>query len=90
MEIKVEYNGSFPNLCSGDLVLVIDGTRWEFPDYCLTSGGAVWFDNGWSEHIDTGEWVIYEWPDDFPESLKEDALAAVNKQVPWGCCGGCV
>ena len=41
MEIK--YNGTYPNLCSGNLLVIINGKEWEFPNYCLRSGGSVGF-----------------------------------------------
>lgn len=66
MDIKIKYDGSYPNLCSGNLIVVVDGEEWVFPDYCMESGGSVWFDDNWDEHIKHGEWSISEWPDDFP------------------------
>jgi len=86
----IEYDGGFPNLCSGTLVVTIDGKRWEFPSYCMSSGGGVWFDGDWMEHIESGPWSISEWPKDFPENLKEAVEKEVNYKIPWGCCGGCV
>ena len=88
--LEIEYDGGYPNLCSGGLVVTIDGKRWVFPSHCLSSGGSVWFDAGWSEHIESGPWSISEWPEDFPEDLKEETEREVNYQIPWGCCGGCV
>ena len=88
--IKVDYDGSYPNLCSGDLLVTIDGKTWEFPPYCLKSGGRVWFDDDWEDHVEEGDWEIKEWPEGFPEDLKADALAVVNEVIPHGCCGGCV
>ena len=86
----VSYNGKYPNLCSGVLILSLDGRRVQFPDYCLESGGSVWFDDGWEEHIETGEWKISKYPKDFPEDLRQSAVDLVNKNIPYGCCGGCV
>jgi len=90
MSIEIEYNGKFPNLCSGDLVVTIDGVRWGFPSYCLSSGGNVWFDDDWSENVEEGPWTITEYPRGFPEELKADVTREVNEQIPHGCCGGCV
>jgi len=86
----IKYDGGYPNLCSGKLIVMIDGKDWLFPDYCLSSGGSVWFDEDWTEHVTQGEWSICEWPDDFPEDLKEQAEIEVNREIPHGCCGGCV
>lgn len=33
----VSYDGDFPNLCSGTLVLRIDGEKVTFPKYCMCS-----------------------------------------------------
>lgn len=99
----VSYDGAFPCLCTGTLVLKIDGVETkfhysfnnkkegEYSDF-WTSGGSVAFDRDWNEDVSTGEWRFS--PDaSFPEELKEigDLLIAVfNENVPYGCCGGCV
>ena len=84
----VSYNGSYPNLCSGTLVLRIDGIERTFPPYCMHSGGSVWFDNSGGEHVEKGKWTV-----DVPPELEKyhDAIeSCVNANVPHGCCGGCV
>jgi hypothetical protein len=88
--MKIEYDGDYPNLCSGQLVVVVDGTRWKFPAYCLMSGGSVSFDPDWEEIVTEGPWVIDKWPTDFPAELQGDVLHAVNSEIRQGCCGGCV
>ena len=88
--IKIDYDGSFPNLCSGQLVVTIEGFTWVFPDHCLSSGGNVWFDDDWCEHVESGEWRIREWPEGFPEDLKKLVESTVNDEISPGCCGGCV
>ena len=90
MEIKIKYDGAYPNLCSGNLVVTIDGKEWQLPPYCLSSGGGVWFTEDWDENVDEGEWSISSWPEGFPEKLKTAVEDAVNSQVEHGCCGGCV
>jgi hypothetical protein len=86
----VSYDGAYPNLCSGDLVLAIDGEPIAFPSHCLSSGGSVSFDEEWNENVSEGDWSISEWPSDFPEELKNEALDIVNGNISHGCCGGCV
>ena len=86
----VSYDGAYPNLCSGTLKMKLDGKIITFPSYCLSSGGSVWFDDDWSEHVEEGEWTISKFPKDFPEELKEYAQELVNENVEPGCCGGCV
>lgn len=86
----VSYNGKYPILCSGDLVLSLDGKNISFPSHCLSSNGSVYFDDEWNDYVEHGDWSIEYWPEGFPEQLKEIALALVNENVPHGCCGGCV
>lgn len=56
----------------------------------MSSGGSVWFDKGWSEHVEDGPWGISDWPDDYPEEAKNETLTLINEKIRWGCCGGCV
>ena len=88
-EIKVKYDGEYPNLCSGKLILVINGIEWDFGN-CLNSGGSVSFDKNWSEIVTQGKWSITKYPKDFPKELEGAALDAINSNIEWGCCGGCV
>ncbi len=90
MSITVEYDGAYPNLCSGKLIVTVCDTRWEFPDYCLASGGSVWFGKDWAGHIEYGPWSVSRWPDGFPEDQKEAVIEAINENIPHGCCGGCI
>jgi hypothetical protein len=88
--IKIEYDGEYPCLCFGQLIVTIENTKWEFPQHCLGSGGSVYFDDDWEDHVEEGPWTITKWPKGFPEDKKEDVANAVNEYLPWGCCGGCV
>lgn len=84
----VSYDGAYPNLCSGTLILKINGVERTFPKYCMQSGGSVSFDKDWNETVTSGLWSV-----DVPEDLyylKEEIERCVNKYVPHGCCGGCV
>jgi hypothetical protein len=86
----VSYNGAWPNLCSGTLVLRLDGKQIVFPEYCLSSGGSVSFTADWDEVVTSGSWSISEFPKGFPDALKQEAVRIVNNNVSFGCCGGCV
>lgn len=90
MDIKIKYDGAYPNLCSGKLIVIIDGKEWVFPDYCLSSGGSVSFTDAWDEIVTQGPWTISDFPKDFPKNLKQAVEDAVNEYIPYGCCGGCV
>lgn len=89
-DIQISYDGSFPNLCSGDLVVYLEKQKWVFPAHCLSSGGSVSFDSDYSETITQGEWSINEWPENFPEEMKDLVSEKVNDEISHGCCGGCV
>ena len=87
----ISYDGHYPNLCSGTLVLNIDGVNVTFPSHCLCSGGYIIFDHDWNADISEGDWDIYE--EDIPPAyrhLKNEILEVVNENVPHGCCGGCI
>jgi hypothetical protein len=81
------YDGTYPNLCSGKLYLMLDDKRIDFPDFCLRSGGGI--TNDYSDVIEGG-WTITDWPLNFPEELKDLAGILVNENIPRGCCGGCI
>ena len=87
----VSYDGRYPHLCSGTLVLNIDGEDVVFPCDCLCSGGYIIFDNDWNADVVCGPWDIYTdlIPFDY-RHLKNEILEVINNNVPWGCCGGCV
>lgn len=90
MKIVIEYDGAYPNLCTGQLFATVDGTRYEFPRNCLSSGGSVYADTEWNWTIDSGDWSVTEWPKNMPDSIKQAVEDAVNADIPRGCCGGCV
>jgi hypothetical protein len=85
----VSYDGKWPNLCSGNLILAINEQEIKFPDQCLSSGGSVSYDDEGSS-IESGYWTIDTWPEKFPEWLKEQAIELVNENIDQGCCGGCI
>lgn len=89
-EIEIQYDGKYPNLCSGHLKVTIDGVVWDFGKYCLSSGGCAYFTGDWEDVVKQGEWTITNYPEGFPEKLKKAVLRKVNEEIPWGCCGGCL
>ncbi len=91
----VSYDGRFPNLCRGTLVLRIDGREVSF-DYLSRndfweSGGDVYFTEDWEDVVMQGEWELrLEWvPDEYREYAQE-MIDVFNANVEFGCCGGCV
>ena len=93
----VSYDGRYPNLCSGTLTLKLDGIKktfgygdCDYPQF-WTSGGCVWFDNHSNEHVDRGAWELRD--DALPAKLQplaEQLIDVFNRNVEYGCCGGCV
>lgn len=83
----ISYSGAYPNLCSGELVLKINGETVYFEN-ALSSGRAVWFDGDWLEHVESGAWSISV-PEKYLE-FKDKIEECVNANIPWGCCGGYV
>lgn len=83
----VSYDGDYPNRCSGNLVLRVNGVEVEFPKYCLSSGGGITpnYEGTWK-----GPWTVDTWPNNFPEAAKLKALEVINDNVHYGCCGGCI
>lgn len=92
-KIKIEYDGEYPCLCMGHLILWIDDVKWDFGKFCLSSGGRV--TGGppdWDFEIEKGPWEVSEWPEGFPEDeyLRLNVLEEINSNIPYGCCGGCI
>lgn len=84
----ISYDGKWPALCMGTLVIEVDGKKMELEN-CLESGGRVSFDANWEEAtVEIGKWSV-DLPKDL-ERYREEIENCVNENVPWGCCGGCV
>ena len=75
--IKVEYDGKYPNTCSGLLTITVDGIVIYEERYRCHSTGSVWF----------GELV---WDD--ASKFSQEIQKAVKKKLSHFrvCCGGCV
>jgi len=87
----VSYDGKYPCLCFGTLVLSLNGKNITFPSSCLSSGGSTYFTNDYAEsHVERGSWSISDWPEGWPECAKRQAEDVVNSFVSEGCCGGCL
>ena len=86
----VSYDGEYPNLCSGDLVLNVAGERVS-ADHCLTSGGGLVFEDG-REDTTCGPWFVNfdRFPIEFTEEEQRAITDIVNHEVRHGCCGGCI
>ena len=94
----IDYTGDFPNLCSGKLILEINGKRYRFGNNYFnkdkdnlprfwTSGGHITSDYVAMQN----EWIIDA--EQLPSELKplaNDIDRVFNDNVPYGCCGGCI
>jgi hypothetical protein len=83
----ISYSGKFPNLCSGKLVISVNGTLYILKNVMITGGGCNYREN----YIGHGPWSI----DNFyvPEEIKKyckEIENIVNNNVVFGCCGGCI
>ena len=90
--MKIEYDGAFPNLCSGHLIVHLDDIVYDFGYYCLSSGGGVYFDGDMDEIVIDGPWSLREnkIPTNFPKDRVSELVDLINSEIPQGCCGGCV
>ncbi len=84
----ISYNGRYPHLCTGTLVIEIDGEVYNLYN-SLSSGGGVSFTADWDEIVTSGAWSVDGLPVEI-EHLRKEIEDVVNKNVRWGCCGGCV
>lgn len=84
----VSYDGKYPNLCSGTLILKINDEQVDL-GHCLCSGGIVRYIRETEDFVVTqGEWSV-DVPEKY-EQYKEEITRVVNENVEFGCCGGCV
>lgn len=87
----VSYDGKWPCLCHGTLIIKVDGKTYSFEDAMISGGricgGPITDWDMWSE---TGDWEIdlEEHPE--LEPYKEEITRVVNENVEHGCCGGCI
>lgn len=89
MNITINYDGRYPNLCSGNLKVIIDNEIWNLGNI-LTSGGRCEYNSKTHEcEIGYGKWRIENWPNGFPKFYKKPVLDTINDEIRWGCCGGC-
>ena len=85
----ISYDGQYPHLCSGTLVIEVAGKRYFLKDI-LRSGGTV-RPLSYDYVAETGDWYIE--PEDLPEEIRpytQDIERLVNLNVEKGCCGGCI
>ena len=84
----ISYDGKYPNLCTGTLILEVNGRVYEWRPYKnpLISGGGL---NANYEAY-CGEWKVdYGKIPDEIKMFTEAIGTCINKNIERGCCGGC-
>ena len=91
-KLKIEYNGSWPCLCMGQLKVWIGETLYDFGKHILITGGRICKDKDCNMWAEKWTWSINRdnIPENFPEDRIEDLLREINNTIPQGCCGGCI
>ena len=100
----INYTGKYPNLCSGDLTLKINGIEYIFSSRYKNTLNidllpSFWAPGGKLERDSNGKYSIKEKGDWefvnerlFKEEIlkyKDEIMKVFNENVPKGCCGGC-
>lgn len=91
----ISYDGEYPCLCNGTLILEINGTEHSFGNKAKhpkfwSSGGTCSITGNWNPKVTNGEWIINV--DKIPEQFRKYAGEideVFNDNVVYGCCGGC-
>ncbi len=94
----IRYTGRYPNLCSGELTIEVDGKIYTFgdsrslPRFWMSGGSCGFLGSDYCEsYVSEDEWNICA--DLLPEELRQYACEineVFNECVPYGCCGGCL
>jgi len=80
----VSYDGKYPNLCSGTLVLEINGELCD--EIELVASGNF---SSKTESAHKSNWKIRNIPEKY-EKEKKEILKVINENIPKGCCCGCI
>ena len=85
----VSYDGKYPCLCTGTLIIKVNDKIYSLK-HVLISGGFICKDEDWNMWAEQGDWEVNleEYPE--LEPYKEEIARVVNKNVTHGCCGGCI
>lgn len=85
----VSYDGKWPCLCHGTLIIKVDGKTYSFRN-AMISGGRIGHDDSWDMWAEEGDWEIDLEEHQELEPYKEEITRVVNENVKHGCCGGCI
>lgn len=87
----ISYDGKWPNLCRGTLIIKVNGKTYTFED-AMISGGHIYggAHTDWDMWAEQDDWEINLEEHPELEQYKEEITRVVNENVPQGCCGGCI
>lgn len=98
----LSYDGAYPNLCTGMLRFSLNGKEYCAKSALISGGSCSFSSKTWEPTIAKGPWEINaSWSitiKEIQQSLSEEDFEdflnqltdAVNENVPFGCCGGCI
>jgi hypothetical protein len=107
MKVKfVSYDGTYPNLCSGTLVMSVDNKEYKFgveenllPIFWTSTGGIAHSDDYSDMWAIGGDWALDMDEDDlkdYPEEIRDieifkKMIELMNENIKEiPCCGGCI
>lgn len=87
----ISYDGEWPCLCSGTLVIKVNKKLYELQSPLSSTGSCGFIGDYEDSFVTKGPWEIYAntLPKEL-ESYHDEIEKVVNENVPWGCCGGCL
>lgn len=87
----VSYDGKWPCLCYGTLIIKVNGKTYSFKE-AMISGGRIMGgpSTDWDMWSEQGDWEINLEEHPELEQYKEEITKVVNENVEHGCCGGCI
>ena len=87
----VSYDGKWPCLCYGTLIIKVNGKTYSFRN-AMISGGCIIGgpSTDWDMWSEEGPWEINLEEHPELEPYKEEIIQVVNDNVEYGCCGGCI
>lgn len=85
----VSYDGKYPCLCMGTLIIRVDGETYRFK-HAMISGGNICKDDNWNMWAVQDDWEVNLEEHPELEPYRKEIIRVVNENVSQGCCGGCI
>ena len=87
----ISYDGRYACLCSGTLIIKVDGKIYSFRNAMISGGCTCGGPNtDWDMWSEEGDWDVNLEEHPELEHYKEEIKRVVNDNVEHGCCGGCI